>query len=163
MDIIIPIAPHEYMDNRVLDGIQQLRIPHSLWIQESESKDVCPSKMDRIINARNQLRPKTTSDIVLCMDSDVVLNPILVHQALDQINKTPTVGMLGIPTDMDPGHVKIKCALVRGVLLRTIPFRWDLLRCECICFAKDIKYRGYQTQYLETDPICEVIDNERHT
>ena len=165
LEIIIPIAPYEYLDDRV---IQSIDIPHVLMVQVSESRDENPSWIDRIINARNALRVKTTSEFVLCMDSDVVIVPGILAQGLDEMQKSPSLGMLGIPTYMGApydllGHVKIKCAWVRGELLRSIPFRYTQMHCECICFARDLRYRGYQTRYMNTNLYCVVIQNEKNT
>mgnify|MGYP001565876764 CR=1 FL=1 len=165
LDIIIPIAPYEYLDNRV---IQSIDIPHQLIIQVSESRDENPSWINRIINARNALRVQTTSEFVLCMDSDVVLPPGILIQGLNEIQRTSSLGMLGIPTYMGArydllGHVKIKCAVVRGDLLRMIPFRYTPMQCECVCFARDIGRLGYRSIYLETDQYCQILDNRIDT
>lgn len=163
VNVIIPIAPYEYLDNRV---IQSIDIPHQLIVQVSESRHENPSWIDRIINARNMLRAKTTSEFVLCMDSDVVLLAGILAHGLNEIQSRPHLGMLGIPTYMgaqqDPlGHVKIKCAYVRGELLRSIPFRYTEMQCECICFARDIGRLGYRSIYLETDQYCQILDNRK--
>ena len=161
IDVLIPVAPYDYIPDRV---IQAIDVSYRLITHISETESENPDRIDRITNARNYLRLQSTSEFVVCIDSDTILFPGAIRQAIDLLTQLDG-GMVGIPThpwDVNrPDHVKLKASVLLGDLTRQIPFRHTKWWCECLCFNLDLRLRGWNPIYLTTPHCCQVLDNRK--
>lgn len=165
LSILIPISRYESLDSDILSAIvTSIKIPYRVYVHSGE-----PTKPDRkygIVVNRNSLRDVASSDSYnLLLDSDVILEKWVLPQLITYLDNHTEVGMCAVPTAVLPSsvkyhlkdylHVNISCALIRGDILKKVPFRYTGVGCECLNFNEDIRNLGYEVHYITTQGLQE--------
>lgn len=169
--VLMPIGIHEQIDPRVLRRLDESMgrpnpngDPYYEWQLHVHSIEPMDDKKSTITATRNSLRRCAGRDLVLLLDSDVLLEPWAIEVMVSYLARHPAVGLCAVSTRLrvkeedlcTHRHVNISCALVRSEIIHLVPFRYDGSGCECANFNADVRATGWDVCYVGTKRLEEI-------
>lgn len=109
--------------------------------------------LKNIVKGRNVLRGYAGPGYVFWHDADVVLPTGCLSILHECLQRDPGLGAMGCnygDTDPTGQHVGFGALMVRSHLVQSIAVRSARGRCECSCFADDVRQMGWRVEYHPT-------------
>lgn len=104
------------------------------------------SKYENVAKAMSELARRTDTEYIFHLDSNVLLPPGALRDALAELKQATGTGGLGVPFDFRSSHVQSGAVLMRTELARRIVY--DVKGCcPCMCIRRSLEERGLELRY----------------
>jgi hypothetical protein len=113
---------------------------------------------ETIARARNEGKRLASTDFVMLVDDDVVLDRHCVSRLAEGLSRRPAFAALAADSTAVmlegwdhwdyPRHVGMAAVLFRRERLEAVNFRWEPSKCECQCCCDDLRRTGYAIGYM---------------
>lgn len=132
--ILTPVLTGQILDPRVVSGVASLETP---WILSYQSAEISCKYVEYDINYnRNKLQQLVRNlnpnydDILLLLDSDVVVDKYTVSAMIDLLNNSDYICVTS-PTQGNTDHLLTACAVIKWEHYELIRFWENMGECQC--------------------------------
>lgn len=155
VDVVVLTRDGNPVAGPVIDAIRRQRginvVLHQV-VGSPRSED--SHRVETIARARNSALNVGGSPWLMFVDDDVVLSNDCVarlhHAMLSRPNHAGfAADYLGDRSGAGTSpHVAMGATLIRRSVFRQTPFRWEIGKCECLCWTQDVRRVGLRIEYL---------------
>src|SRR4030042_4640238 len=140
-------------DNGSADGTKELVQAISrnnfypfLKIDFVEIQGMAQGRVQNIPYQRYKISQEVQTELLMFLDSDVILTPTAIKNLVEEFEKRPDLGMLGVRYEPLADHVQMGAVLMKTEIAKSINWKIDE-KCECANAISDLAQRGLKAEY----------------